>query len=52
MIDDKPVVSIAVSVLVTTALLGLLYKPLKSNWDEAGEEAGEEAGTEPSPSTT
>jgi membrane-associated protein len=43
-IDDKPVLSIAVSVLVTTALLGLLYKPLKSNWDEAE--------AEPSPSTT
>jgi membrane-associated protein len=34
-IDDKPVISIAVSVVVTTALLGLLYKPLKKNWDAA-----------------
>jgi len=33
-IDDKPVLSIAVSVVVTTALLGLLYKPLRQNWDE------------------
>lgn len=37
-IDDKPVVSIAVSVVVTTALLGLLYRPLKKNWDEAAPE--------------
>jgi membrane protein DedA with SNARE-associated domain len=34
-IDDKPVLSIAVSVVVTTALLALLYKPLKANWDAA-----------------
>ena len=34
-IDDKPVLSIGVSVVVTTALLGLLYKPLKKNWDAA-----------------
>jgi membrane-associated protein len=45
-IDDKPVLSIAVSVLVTTALLGLLYRPLKSNWDKA------ESDPESSPSTT
>ena len=53
-IDDKPVLSIAVSVLVTTGLLGLLYKPLKSNWDEADPEAedADEASPEPSPSTT
>lgn len=38
-IDDKPVLSIAVSVLVTTALLGLLYLPLKKNWDEAAPDA-------------
>lgn len=37
-IDDKPVLSIAVSVVVTTALLGLLYKPLKKNWDSAAPE--------------
>jgi membrane protein DedA with SNARE-associated domain len=35
LIDDKPVISIGVSVIVTTALLGLLYKPLKKNWDAA-----------------
>ena len=34
-IDDKPVLSIAVSVVVTTAILALLYKPLKSSWDDA-----------------
>ena len=33
-INDKPVLSIAVSVVVTTACLGLLYKPLKKSWDE------------------
>jgi len=37
-IDDKPFLSIAVSVVVTTALLGLLYKPLKNNWDDAAPE--------------
>jgi len=34
--DDKPVLSIIMSVIVTTALLGLLYKPLKRNWEAAG----------------
>jgi membrane protein DedA with SNARE-associated domain len=34
-IDDKPVLSIITSVVVTTALLALLYKPLKSRWGEA-----------------
>jgi membrane protein DedA with SNARE-associated domain len=34
-IDDKPFLSIGVSVIVTTALLGLLYAPLKKNWDDA-----------------
>jgi len=33
-INDKPLLSIAVSVVVTTACLGLLYKPLKKSWDE------------------
>lgn len=32
-IDDKPVLSIAVSVVVTTGLLGLLYRPIKKNWE-------------------
>lgn len=32
-IDDRPLLSIAVSVIVTTALLGLLYKPLKNSWE-------------------
>ncbi len=30
--DDKPVASIAVSVVVTTGLLALLYRPLKHHW--------------------
>jgi membrane protein DedA with SNARE-associated domain len=33
-IDDKPLVSIAASVVVTTCLLALLYRPLKRHWDE------------------
>ena len=32
-IQDKPFISIVVSVIVTTGLLALLYKPLKNNWD-------------------
>lgn len=32
-IQDKPFISIAVSVIVTTGLLALLYKPLKRNWE-------------------
>lgn len=31
-IQDKPLLSIAVSVVVTTALLGLLYVPIKRSW--------------------
>ena len=34
-IPDKPLISIAASVVITTALLGLLYRPLKRHWDEA-----------------
>ena len=33
-IDDKPLVSIAASVVVTTALLALLYRPLKRHWHD------------------
>ena len=33
--DDMPVLSIVVSVVVTTALLALLYRPLKSSWEDA-----------------
>jgi membrane-associated protein len=33
-IDDKPLVSILASVVVTTGLLALLYRPLKRHWDE------------------
>lgn len=35
-IEDRPIVSIAVSVVVTTALLGLLYRPLKRSWEQTG----------------
>ena len=48
-IDDKPLLSIAVSVVVTTALLALLYKPLKSNWDEAAPTSTSESDSSPSP---
>lgn len=34
-IEDQPVASIAISVLVTTALLAVLYRPLKRHWDES-----------------
>jgi membrane-associated protein len=35
-IDDKPLVSILVSVVVTTGLLTLLYRPIRRHWDETG----------------
>jgi hypothetical protein len=34
-IDNKPVLSIIMSVVVSTALLALLYEPLRSGWGEA-----------------
>jgi membrane-associated protein len=37
-VDDKPVVSILLSVVVTTGLLALLYKPLKKSWGESSPE--------------
>jgi len=39
-IDDRPLVSMLVSVVITTALLAAVYKPLKRGWQE-----------EPTPST-
>ena len=33
-IEDKPLVSIAVSVVVTTGLLALRYRPLQRHWHE------------------
>ena len=51
-IDDKPVVSIIVSVIVTTALLALLYKPLKRNWEAANPEPEPDPDTDPAPATT
>jgi membrane protein DedA with SNARE-associated domain len=38
-IDDKPVLSIAISVIVTTGLLGLLYKPMKHSWEATASDA-------------
>lgn len=35
-IEDKPILSIAVSVVVSTLLLGFLYFPLKRNWEASG----------------
>ncbi len=53
-IADKPLLSIVTSVVVTTALLGLLYRPLKRHWDETapdtatGDESGPPIDIEPS----
>jgi membrane-associated protein len=45
-VDDKPILSIVISVIVTTGLLALLYKPMKRNWDDAEvESTAPEAGT-------
>ena len=33
-IDDRPIVSMLVSVVLTTALLAALYKPLKQGWND------------------
>lgn len=44
LIEDKPIVSIAASALVTTALLGLLYRPIKRNWQAANPDAAETVG--------
>ena len=35
LIDDKPLVSILASALVTTAILAVLYRPIKARWDAA-----------------
>ncbi|MFV1990874.1 MAG: DedA family protein, partial [Acidimicrobiales bacterium] len=34
-LDDKPVISIVLSVIITTGLLALLFKPLKASWEES-----------------
>jgi membrane-associated protein len=34
-IEDQPVVSIVISVIVTTALLAVLYRSVKQHWDES-----------------
>jgi membrane protein DedA with SNARE-associated domain len=45
-IQDKPLLSIAVSVVVTTALLGLLYHPIKRSWEASDHsESGDLAQT-------
>lgn len=46
-IQEKPLLSIAVSVIVTTAMLGLLYKPLKQSWESAGDASPEPEGSQP-----
>ena len=43
-IQDKPLLSIVVSVIVTTAMLGLLYRPLKNSWAASGQERDVEPG--------
>lgn len=37
-IEDRPIVSIATSVVVTTGLLAVLYRPLKRHWDATASE--------------
>jgi len=32
-IEDRPIISIGTSVVVTTLMLGLLYRPIKKHWD-------------------
>ena len=34
-LDDQPLLSVAVSVIVTTGLLALVYRPLKASWEES-----------------
>ncbi|MGA9279381.1 DedA family protein [Ilumatobacter sp.] len=34
-LDNKPIISIVMSVIVTTALLGLMYRPIKRSWEES-----------------
>ncbi len=36
-LDDKPIISILLSVIITTGLLALLYKPLKASWEESAD---------------
>ncbi len=38
-LDDKPIISIILSVLITTGLLALMFKPLKASWEDAAEPA-------------
>lgn len=33
-IDDRPIVSMIVSIVITTALLAAIYKPLKAGWQD------------------
>jgi membrane protein DedA with SNARE-associated domain len=49
-IQDKPLLSITVSVVVTTGLLGLLYRPIKRNWEASsvqGPEREQDAANAP-----
>jgi membrane-associated protein len=39
-LDDKPIISILLSVIITTGLLALLYKPLKASWEDAADSEG------------
>ncbi|WP_040495472.1 DedA family protein [Ilumatobacter nonamiensis] len=45
-IEDKPLISIAVSIVVTTGLLGLLYRPIKRQWDASGAELADAESAE------
>jgi membrane protein DedA with SNARE-associated domain len=38
-IDDRPIVSMAVSLVITTALLSVLYRRIKQDWEEQADTA-------------
>lgn len=50
-IQDKPFISIVTSVIVTTGLLALLYRPLKRHWDATAPEPATDPASDTAPST-
>jgi membrane protein DedA with SNARE-associated domain len=50
-IQDKPLISIVTSVIVTTGLLALLYRPLKRHWDATAPEPAPDPATKPASGT-
>ncbi len=45
-ISDQPVLAMAVSIVITTALLGFFYRSLKQGWHDEPAEAGSAASTD------